>query len=119
MEQLAAPWGVAGGDGKVFLEAMLSEQYLEIGRGLCQGGKTRKGFWAEGTVGANTQSKASKCVQCWLDGSPYWNVGYRLASHMQITRLESRQGQVEQGLRSCSKGKGLGQGSDVTTMCGG
>lgn len=68
---------------------------------------------------------------CWVDGSPYWNVGYRLASHVQIMRLERGRGRWNKGLRRRSKGlafcklleawgfKGLGQGSYVTTMCGG
>lgn len=59
--------------GKVFLETMLFEQYLEIGRDLCQADKTNKGFRAEGTVGARAPRQKPKNVGYLVNGSSFWN----------------------------------------------
>lgn len=91
-------------EGKVFLGIMLFEQYLGIGRDLCQADKTNKGFWAEGTVGANAPRQTPKGVGYLVDGSPFWNVGYMMVNQRQIMRLKGGMRPVEEGLRSHSNG---------------
>lgn len=79
-------------DGKVFLDTMLFEQYLETGRDLCQADKTDKGFWAEGTVGANAPRQTPKGVGYLVDGFLFRNVGYMIANQRQIMRLKRGHG---------------------------